>query len=69
MATDQSPPRVGLIAVLAVVTVVSLVGLKFLLDSYFTYMAEEAAHEKLAAPEQLTKITKGLNRLLQIFPP
>lgn len=56
MATDQSPPRVGLIAALAVVTVVSLVGLKFALDSYFTFMAEEAAHEKLAAPEQLTKL-------------
>lgn len=56
MATDQSPPRVGLIAVLGIGTLVSLVGLKFVLDSYFTYMAEDAAHDKLAAPEQLTKL-------------
>jgi len=65
MATDQSPPRVGLIAIIGIGTLVSLVGLKFVLDSYFTYMAEEAAHEKLAAPEQLTKLheqeAKNLN--------
>lgn len=56
MATDNSPPSIGTVAILAVVTVVSLVGLKFGFDSYFAYMTDEAQKEKLAPTAELDKL-------------
>lgn len=53
MATDNSAPRNSVIVVVAFVTVLLLVGLKFALDSYFITMTEETAHSKLVSPEQL----------------
>ena len=47
MATDQSPPRIRLILSIALGTLVSLVSLKFLLDSYFTEMFETDVAEVL----------------------
>jgi hypothetical protein len=56
MATDHSPPALKIIVVAAVVTVVSLIGLKFGFDSYFAFMTDEAAKEKIAPTEQLDKL-------------
>lgn len=59
MATDQSPPRIQIIIRVAVITVATLVGLKFVFDSYFVQMTEEAAHDKLAKPVELLKLREG----------
>jgi hypothetical protein len=53
MASDSSPTRNGMILALAAVAVVTLVGIKFALDSYFISITEATAHEKLVSPEQL----------------
>jgi len=67
MATDQSPPRLQLIISIAVGTVVALVGLKFVFDSYFTNVWEGEEQGKLVAPDevnamradQIAKLTNG----------
>ncbi|MBK8168846.1 MAG: hypothetical protein IPK60_00710 [Sandaracinaceae bacterium] len=46
--TDQSPPRNGAIAFYSVLTVVSLVGLKFVFDSYFHMMIDNVRAERAA---------------------
>lgn len=56
MATDNSPPALKIIVTAAVVTVVSLIGLKYGFDSYFAFMTDEAAKEKIAPTEQLDKL-------------
>src|SRR6185436_20054936 len=56
MATDQSPPRHRLIFVMAAITLVSLVGLKFAFDSYFTDMFETEAKARIPKPEELWKL-------------
>ena len=48
MAIDNTPPRLKLIATFAVITVVTLVGIDFVLKSYYGMMTDEAIHEKLA---------------------
>lgn len=53
MATDNSPPRLKLIITIGVITVVTLVGLNFILSSYYAYMSDVARHEKLAPPTGL----------------
>jgi len=67
MATDQSPPRLQLIISIAVGTVVVLVGLKFVFDSYFTNVWEGEEQSKLVTPDevnamradQIAKLTNG----------
>ncbi len=59
MATDQSPPRLKIIINVAAITVLTLVGLKFVFDSYYVQMSEEAAHAKLAVPVELQKLREG----------
>lgn len=53
MSSDSSPTKNGAIAAAAAVIVISLIGLKLGLDSYFITMTEAAAHDKMASPEQL----------------
>ncbi len=48
MAVDNTQPRVRLIATLAVIVIITLVGLDFVLKSYFTFMSEGAQYEKMA---------------------
>ncbi len=55
MATDQSPPRTRLIAMLTIVTVASLGILKPIFDSYFTDMFESEAKAKIAPLDELRK--------------
>jgi hypothetical protein len=50
MANDNTPPRIRLIVTVTFITVVTLVALKFVFDSYFAYMSDQATHEKLAEP-------------------
>lgn len=56
MATDQSPPRLRLIISIAVGTVVVLVSLKFVFQSYFTDMMEEAAASKFVGPDEVNAL-------------
>jgi hypothetical protein len=48
MAIDNTPPRLRLIATIAFIVVVTLVGLDFVFKSYYAYMSDEAVREKLA---------------------
>ena len=48
MATDNTPPRLRLISTIAVIVVITLVGLDFVFKSYYAFMSDEAQHEKLA---------------------
>lgn len=55
MSTDNSQPRIKLIFTVIVISVTTLVGLKFVFDSYFIHETEAAQHEKLVTPEQVAK--------------
>ncbi len=48
MATDNTPPRLKLIVTIGVITLITLVGIKFATESYFAMMSDEAQREKLA---------------------
>lgn len=48
MAIDNTPPRLKLIATIAVITVVTLVSLDFVFKSYYAMMTDEAQREKVA---------------------
>lgn len=48
MAIDNTPPRLKLIATIAVITVITLIGIDFALKSYFAIMTDQAQREKLA---------------------
>lgn len=48
MATDNTPPRLRLIGTIAVIVIITLVGLDLGFKSYYAYMTDEAHHEKMA---------------------
>ena len=48
MAIDNTPPRLQLIITIAVITIISLVGIDFVLRSYYGYMDDDAKRRKLA---------------------
>src|SRR5688572_27219549 len=48
MAIDNTPPRLKLIITIAVITVITLVGIKFATESYYAMMTDEAQREKIA---------------------
>lgn len=48
MAIDNTPPRLKLIITIAVITVITLVGIDFVLRSYYGYMTDDAQRKKLA---------------------
>ena len=48
MATDNTPPRLRLIVTIAIIVVITLVGLDFVFKSYYAYMSDEAYREKMA---------------------
>jgi hypothetical protein len=53
MATDNSPVQNRLIIIVGAMTVITLVGLKFVFDSYFASMTDEVLLAKLAPPNEL----------------
>lgn len=53
MAIDNTPPRLKLITTIAIIVVVTLIGLDFVFRSYYAYMSDEAAREKIAPPKAL----------------
>src|SRR5689334_17576484 len=53
MAIDNTPPRLKLIVTIAVITVITLVGIDFVLKSYYGYMTDDAARRKLAPTSAL----------------
>ena len=52
MATDNTPPRLRLIVTIAIIVVITLVGLDFVFKSYYAYMTDEAQNEKLAPTKE-----------------
>ena len=48
MAIDNTPPRLRLIVTIAVIVVVTLLGLNFVFESYYAIMLDQARLEKLA---------------------
>jgi len=48
MAIDNTPPRLRLIVTIAIIVVITLVGLDFVFKSYYAYMSDEAYREKMA---------------------
>jgi hypothetical protein len=48
MAIDNTPPRLKLIVTIAVITIITLVGIDFVLRSYYGYMNDDALRRKLA---------------------
>jgi hypothetical protein len=48
MATDNTPPRLRLIVTIAIIVVITLVGLDFVFKSYYAFMTDEAKREKIA---------------------
>ena len=53
MAIDNTPPRLKLIVTIAVITVITLVGIDFVLRSYYGYMDDDAKRRKLAPTSAL----------------
>src|SRR6476646_238421 len=47
MAIDNTPPRLRLIATIAVITVITLISLDFVFKSYYAMMTDEAQREKV----------------------
>jgi len=48
MAIDNTPPRLRLLVTIAIIVVITLVGLDFVFKSYYAYMSDEAVREKMA---------------------
>ena len=48
MAIDNTPPRLRLIATIAVIVIITLISLDFVFKSYYAFMSDEATREKLA---------------------
>lgn len=48
MAIDNTPPRLRLIVTIAVIVVITLLGLNFVFESYYAIMTDQARFEKLA---------------------
>lgn len=59
MATDNTPPRLKLIATIAVITVITLIGIDFVLQSYFAMMTDEAQRVKLAPTTEREELHKA----------
>lgn len=53
MATDNTPPRLKLIVTIAVITIVTLIGLDFVFRGYMAFMNDMAVREKAAPPADL----------------
>ena len=69
MGFYKSEPKTGFIAKVGVIALVSLVGVKFALDSYFVQMNEAVAAEKMPANyEPLQKLREGEQKNLTSSP-
>jgi len=59
MAIDNTPPRLRLIVTIAIIVVITLVGLDFVFKSYYAYMTDMAQREKLAPPRERDESRKA----------
>jgi hypothetical protein len=59
MAIDNTPPRLQLIVTIAVITIISLIGIDFVLRSYYGYMDDDAKRRKLAPTTALDEQHKA----------
>jgi len=64
MATDQTPTPNRLIVTITIVTVLSLVAIRFVLGSYFTEMIEGEQRRKQTAPEEYTALRADQEKAL-----
>jgi hypothetical protein len=68
MASDDTPPKNRLIATLALISLCTLVALKFILTSYFNEMVDADKREKMSKPEELYAIRAEQNKNLTSSP-
>jgi hypothetical protein len=68
MAADDTPPKNRLIATLALVSLCTLVVLKFILTSYFNEMVEADKRGKITKPEELYAIRAEQTKNLTTSP-
>jgi hypothetical protein len=68
MATDNSPPRIRVILTTAFSTLVILVTLKYVFDSYFLMMASAAELDHLRPNEELALLRAGEEKNLTSGP-
>jgi len=68
MATDETPPRNRLIATIALITLCTLVALKFILTSYFNEMIDADRKTKLSKPEELYSVRADQGNALKNSP-
>ena len=68
MAHDQTPPRLKLILQVAIAAPIILIGLKFVFDSYFIYMSEEAHYDKMAPTTDLDALHQAEQKNLTTGP-
>lgn len=59
MAIDNTPPRLKLIVTIAVITIITLVGIDFVLKGYYGYMTDDAQRHKLAPTTALAEHHKA----------
>jgi len=59
MAIDNTPPRLKLIVTIAVITVITLIGIDFVLKSYYAMMTDQAQREKLAPTTDKDELHKA----------
>lgn len=59
MAIDNTPPRLKLIVTIAVITIITLVGIDFVLRGYYGYMNDDAQRLKLAPTTALDEQHKA----------
>src|SRR5438552_18993794 len=68
MASDDTPPKNRLIATMALVSLCTLVALKFILTSYFNEMVEADKLTKISKPEELYAIRAEQQKNLTTSP-
>ena len=59
MAIDNTPPRLKLIVTIAAITVITLIGIDFVLKSYYAMMTDQAQREKLAPTTDKDELHKA----------
>lgn len=62
---DQSPTSNRLIVTVGLLSIFTLVSLKFIIGSYYIAMTEAEMHDSLVAPEQLIALRADQNKSLQ----
>lgn len=68
MATDKTPPRNRLIGTIALITLCSLVAVRFIVTSYFDQMIDADRQGKISKPEELWAVRAEQQKNLESSP-